>query len=282
MTQQAYELRSDDTSYGDPPSIDLLDDIHEVESALHSQTGGPAGPAFVPLELRLRREWQRRSAAAHRLAPRLFPAFEVEPDLNCWLSALADELVTPSSPGIRRRDQALAAMFAAVRAALFELSRQRYDRVETANAGQFAAIDPAETIPPPAEASHARAAAEVRALAGLTVERVASMLGVAPKSYYRWLHGEPISDDHRSQLHYLHALLSDVARRLDSRSVADWLLRPIYTTPQGPVTPLQLLQAGRFQEVYDHVTALPDPHPVRNGVARGLLPRAPANTEDWG
>jgi len=248
---------------------------------VHGQTGGPIDEAFFPFQLRLCRDLQRRSAAAPSIAPRLFLTSK-SLDATSWLSALADEFASPSAPAIRRRDHALAALFAAVRAALLELSPKLVSYGAIADGVQFAAIASPESTLRASEAPHAHAAAELRNLAGLSVERVASMLGVAPKSYYRWLNGEPISDDHRSQLHYLHALLTDVARRLDSPSVKDWLLRPIDMTPQGPVTPLQLLEAGRFQEVYDHATALPDPHPVTDGIAGGLLPRSPINTEDWG
>ena len=142
------------------------------------------------------------------------------------------------------------------------------------------ADDPVEPPQPPPLPAHAQIAAELRELLGVSTGIVASVLGVARETYSRWTTGSQIGEINLSRLQYLHALLSELRRRLGDE-LRLWLARPVDVATGSPETPLELLRRGQFDRVHSLIVGLPDPQPYDGDSYLALDKLADEPEESW-
>jgi hypothetical protein len=102
---------------------------------------------------------------------------------------------------------------------------------------------PEETVDPPTTEPHQEAVEWIKAVSGLSWDRVGNLVGVTRPAINAWRRGGPIRDDHRQRLFAVRDVLERAAKR-DPRpsELAAWL-----DTPRGvdAKTPAELLEAGK-------------------------------------
>ncbi len=106
------------------------------------------------------------------------------------------------------------------------------------------------------------AAARIRELTGLQIEKLAEVFGVSRGAYYNWLNGTRPRGDHRDHLLFVQQLLEEAGRTLgDPREVGAWLISP--SAASGRV-PIELLKNGQYDLCRSLLT--------HSGVKRKALP----------
>ncbi len=116
---------------------------------------------------------------------------------------------------------------------------------------------------------------ELRTVSGLTWEQLASVFGVERRSVHFWAAGRAMNAPNAEKLAAVLAIIRR-ANRGDPAATRTWLLAP---TSSGP-TPLDLLRAGRFEEIPQPATATPPmltsrPPAISREAASARAPLAP-------
>ena len=76
----------------------------------------------------------------------------------------------------------------------------------------------------------------LRAISGLTIERLAEIFGVSRTTYYKWISGSPLHNVHREHHLEVLPLLEEVAQRLGSpNATSSWLLTPVSPGGKKPI-----------------------------------------------
>lgn len=126
----------------------------------------------------------------------------------------------------------------------------------------IAASIPVETEILWARTPEGDAAARIRELTGLQIEKLAELFGVSRGAYYNWLSGTRPRGDHRDRLLFAQQLLEEAARILgEPREVGAWLISP---SPASGRVPIDLLKNGQYDLCRSLLT--------RSGVKRKALP----------
>jgi transcriptional regulator with XRE-family HTH domain len=114
----------------------------------------------------------------------------------------------------------------------------------------------------PARTPEGDAAARIRELTGLQIEKLAELFGVSRGAYYNWLNGTRPRGDHRDRLLFAQQLLEEAARILgEPREVGAWLISP---SPASGRVPIDLLKNGQYDLCRSLLT--------RSGARRKALP----------
>jgi transcriptional regulator with XRE-family HTH domain len=185
----------------------------------------------------------------------------------------------PSEPRAERR-----ALAAAILAFIVSLSltagqlgaSERFQPQTEAAASKLSVVS--DTEAETSEAPHAAAARELRDMTSLSAADLAAIIGVTRESYQRWLGGGSIKPLNESLLYYVRAILRDAVRRLGQARMNEWLRAPVEVS-HSSVSPLDMIRAGRVDEVHALVVRLRDPRPIVNDQVVALQ-RAEDDTED--
>jgi len=112
---------------------------------------------------------------------------------------------------------------------------------------------------PAADAPVSDVASRIAALSGLSDELLAELFKVERETFCRWRTGALANPrvGNRRRLGLLLALLEELASR--QVNIKDWLLNSV--TPQG-LTPYQLLDQGRIDDVAFLAASVAEPHPI--------------------
>lgn len=103
-----------------------------------------------------------------------------------------------------------------------------------------------EVVDDQAETPIGPLAQDLRNLTGLTVQELAQMARVSPRTYYSWLAGKPISSARETRLLRLRHLIQSMAESLPQENVRRWFRAPHRSLGQSP---LQALTEGQDDAV---------------------------------
>ena len=107
--------------------------------------------------------------------------------------------------------------------------------------------------------AHSHAAKRLRDCADLTASEIADIFGVRRETVQRWIGGGPINRHHAAALNFVDVLFREAIRRIGRAELENWVRMPAMSAPaDSPKSPLDLLRAGRFDEVHRLVVSLPD------------------------
>lgn len=119
--------------------------------------------------------------------------------------------------------------------------------------GNTALDEPRSPLP-----HHAAATRWLRETADLTASEIAEVFGVRRETVQRWIGGGPINRHHASALNFVEVIFREVVRRIGNDELKNWVRRPAISGAEEPQSPLDLLRAGRFDDVHRRVVQLPD------------------------
>ncbi len=116
-----------------------------------------------------------------------------------------------------------------------------------------------DTNSAPIQAEH------LRAISGLTIERLAEVFGVSRTTYHKWLAGSSLHEAHREHFLEVLPLIEEAAQRLGSpNATSTWLLTPVSPGGKKPIDYLSereysifrgfLLRVRTGQEMFRPIT----------------------------
>jgi transcriptional regulator with XRE-family HTH domain len=139
-------------------------------------------------------------------------------------------------------------------------------------------------------------AKRLRKISSLKIERLAEIFGVSRTTYYKWIAGSTLHDEHREQLLEVLPLVEEALQRLGGpNATSDWLLTPVSPGGKKPIDYLAereysifrgfLLRVRTGQEVFQPIAASKRVHIERSreeveDALEQLRPRAWRDEDD--